>query len=169
MSDRTRRILRTLAATGVPFGVFMGCFLGLKHGAVGGAMAGLVMGVTFGLAMALFAEAQRKRHQVVGPLDGEPVLHQGPANHWRSGEARGGWLVLTPTRLVFRAHKVNLQIGPLEIPLASVRAVEGTRTLGIVPNGLRVHVASGEHASFVVSGRSEWVARLRARSVESPA
>ncbi len=164
-----RRVLRTVATSGVPFGVFMGCFLGYRGGAAGGVVSGVVTGLTFGVVTAVFTELQRRRLQVVGPIDGEQVLHQGPANHLRRGEWRGGWLVLTPTRLLFRAHKVNVQKAPLEIPLASVRGVEGARTLGIVPNGVRVHLASGEDDVFVVSGRSEWIARLRAPSVESPA
>ena len=138
----------------------MGGYFALR-GAGGGALpAGVVTGASFGLVMALFAEAQRRRLQVTGDLDGEAVLHQGPANHWRRGESRGGWLVLTKARLMFRAHGKNVQNAPLVLPLPSVRAAEATRSFGIVPNGLRVHLASGEHESFVVSGRSEWVVEI---------
>lgn len=154
------RLLQTVLRAGLPFGIAMGLFFGFQHGLAGGLVLGAVTGLLFGVALALFTEAQRKKMEVRGDYQGEPILHQGPANHWRRGEARGGWLLLTPRRLLFRSHNANLQNEPVELAVADLRGSEPCRSLGIVPNGLRVHLVSGAQERFVVSERATWVARI---------
>jgi hypothetical protein len=155
-----KRLLSTGVRSGVPFGVAMSLFFSLSYGLPAGLVAGAVAGLLFGVALALFTEAQRKKLEVTGDYQGESILHQGPANHWRRGEARGGWLLLTPRRLVFRAHQANVQNEPIELAVADVRSCEPCRTLGVVPNGLRVYLGSGAQERFVVSERASWVAKL---------
>ena len=140
----------------------MSLLFSLSYGLMGGLIAGVAAGLLFGVALVLFTEAQRKKLEVTGDYQGESILHQGPANHWRRGEARGGWLLLTPRRLVFRAHQANVQNEPVELAVADLRGCEPCRTLGVVPNGLRVHLASGVQERFVVSERASWVANLTA-------
>lgn len=155
------RFTRTILTTGVPFGVVMGLFLGSQRGPAVGLVAGLVAGVLFGASLAAFVESQARRMKVRGgALDGEPILFQGPANHWRGAEARGGWLVLTTRRLVFRSHGKNIQNQGLVVSLADVTAVEPSRSLGLVPNGLRVRLAGDAVERFVVSGQAGWLAAL---------
>lgn len=157
-----KRLLNTAIRAGVPFGIAMALFFGISQGLPAALIGGTVAGLLFGLTLALFGEVQRKKLEVHGDYQGEPILHQGPANHWRRGEARGGWLLLTPRRLVFRAHNANVQNEPIELAVVELRGSEPCRTLGVVPNGLRVHLKSGEHERFVVSERASWVAQLTA-------
>lgn len=154
-------MIRTAVATGVPFGLVMGGFLALQHGATAGLVIGAGAGALFGGMLAAFAEGQRRRLTITsGALDGEKIVRQGPANHWRGAEARGGWLVLTDRRLVFRSHGKNVQNEGAEVALAEVAAIEPRRTLGIVPNGLRVRRRDGSAETFVVAERRAWVAAL---------
>jgi len=160
-----RRILGTALRTGVPFGLFMGAYFTWQNGLPGGPVAGLVSGVLFGLTIGVFQDVQAQKLAVAGDVfEGEPILHQGPANHRRGREMRGGWLVLTDRRLVFRSHGKNLQNAPLDLPLAEVRGAEPCRTLGIVPNGVRVLRTDGGEERFVVADRATWIAKLAART-----
>ena len=154
-------MVKTTLATGVPFGVMMGLFPALQRGAIAGLVVGSITGLLFGVLMAGFAESQRGRMAVEGDeLDGEPVLHQGPANHWRGIEARGGWLILTSRRLVFRSHGKNVNNEGAEVLLADITAVEPSRSLGIVPNGLRVRHKGDAVEKFVVAERAAWLSAL---------
>ncbi len=162
------RRLRTAVTTGLPFGMVMGLFLGLQRGWPA-ALIGLASGLLFGLAMADFVLRQRRRMEVRGKqYEGEPLLYQGPANHWLGVESRGGWLILTPTRLLFRSHGKNIENAPFALSLADVTAVEAIRTLGLIPNGLLVRRRAGEPAKFVVQGRSDWVAAIQQATARAP-
>lgn len=151
------RSVKTILSTGAPFGVVMGIFFALQRGAAAGIGLGVVAGLLFGGLLAAFVEAQAKRMKIHGALDGEPILMQGPANHWRGAEARGGWLVLTARRLVFRSHGKNIQNQGLEVSLADVIDVEPSRSLGLIPNGMRVRLAGDAVERFVVAERGAWL------------
>jgi hypothetical protein len=158
-----RRVLGTALRAGVPFGLFFGAYLAFRSGAERGLSGGLLAGVLFGGIIAVFSETQRKKMMAPGDqFEGEPILHQGPANHFRNAEARGGWLILTSARLVFRSHGKNIQNQSVELPLAGVRGVEPVATMLLVPNGLRVLGDDGASDRFVVSERKVWVARIEA-------
>ena len=154
------RWLRTLLFSGLPFGIGMSVFFTVRFGPTRGPIVGMSAGLVFGVAIAGFLALQRKRFSHVGPYEGEPVLHQGPANHWRGGEARGGWLILTPTRLCFRSHGMNVQNAPLAIALGDIAAVEPRRSLGLIPNGLELARRSGGRERFVLAERAEWIGQL---------
>jgi hypothetical protein len=155
------RFLRTALSAGVPFGVFMGGYYALQSGPVPGITGGALAGVLFGLGMAGIAEWQRKRMEVKGPdFEGSKVVFQGPANHRLGIEARGGWLILTESELVFRSHGKNLQNAMVRIPVGELTEATTYRSLGIVANGLRVGRTGGGHESFVVSERALWVERI---------
>lgn len=154
------RFVKTTLSTGVPFGVIMGLVLSVQRGPAVGLAIGLLAGVLFGALLAGFVAAQARRMKIDGDLDGEPILFQGPANHWRGAEARGGWLVLTTRRLVFRSHGKNIQNQGLEVLLADVTGVEPSRSLGLIPNGLRVRLGGDVVERFVVSERGAWLAAL---------
>src|SRR5438094_5766465 len=106
-----RRILAAALRTGLPFGLFFGAYLAIRReNLAGGVLGGLIAGALFGGVMGVFVEMQRRKLMVRGDrFEGEPIIHQGPANHWRGAEARGGWLILTDARLSFRAHGKNIQ------------------------------------------------------------
>ncbi len=158
---------------GLFFGLFFGLFMGWNNGwlppQTGGDVAGtltmmLVSGGMFGLIMGLFALSPIvPKAQDIALMPGETLEHTGLANHFRNLEARGGRLALTSTHLVFQPHAINLQHSDVRIPREEIASVETTRTLGVVPNGLKVTLKSGKSERFVVNERDVWVAKLGAR------
>lgn len=81
---------------------------------------------------------------------------------WRGMEAVGGRLQITSRRIIFRAHRFNLQIMPSEIPLDNIADVSPSNTMGFVPNGLRIVLKSGIEYKFVVWGREGLINIIRA-------
>jgi hypothetical protein len=167
------RFLKTTALAGLPFGLCMGVFFGamlqlvhplpLAHptGMLTGLAVGLASGLLFGLLLAGFVESQRASFMQEDPCaNGERLLKQGAANHFRGAEAVGGWLALTDRRLLFRSHGFNIQTHRLSIPLRELVAVEACTTCWIIPNGLRVVTAEGID-QFVVEERRNWVQEIR--------
>jgi hypothetical protein len=148
---------------GMPFGLLMGLFFTFRSVnafAVGpsGLLLGLAAGLSFGLLTATFVAWQRSRFTDEDPcLEGEQLLKQGPANHFRGPEGVGGWLYLTDQRLLFRSHPFNVQNHEVSIPLDEIVEVRVCRTAWIIPNGLRV-VTTQKAERFVVEGRRSWVA-----------
>ncbi|HVY48570.1 MAG TPA: hypothetical protein VHB21_21925 [Minicystis sp.] len=155
--------LRTGATAGLAFGVLFGLFQALMHhDAAGGAAAGVLGGSLFGVVTALIARA--KSRELAAPAvddQGEAVLFQGPANHFKGMEGVGGRLYLTRERLRFKSHRLNVQVHEASYPLDAILSVEPTRTLGLIPNGLAVELTDGRRERFVVNGRGEWVKRIR--------
>jgi hypothetical protein len=153
-----KRFVKTALLTGIPFGLFMGLFFIVVAGNEIGIPAGLFCGLAFGLMIALFTEFQRnKMESKDGTFEGEAIVFQGPANHFFKGEGRGGWLTLTPSRLAFRSHGMNVQNQNIDIGIEELAEVVPTLTLGLIPNGLRVLLKSGEKQSFVVNNRKQWI------------
>src|SRR5215470_6508505 len=107
------RFIKMTALAGVPFGLLIGLFFTFRSVnpfAVGpfGLVLGLAAGLLFGLMVATFVAWQRSRFTREDPgLEGEHLLKQGPANHFRGLEGVGGWLYLTDKRLLFRSHRFN--------------------------------------------------------------
>ena len=156
-----QRFITTLLLTGVPFGLFMGLFFTLQYGFSPGLWLGMMCGLLFGLAMSIFVEVQRRRMASPnGIFNGEEILLQGPANHVMNGEARGGWLTLTPTQLAFRSHGINVQNDAVTIGLSEIESARPVTTLGIIPNGLEIVRKNGRHERFVVWGRRRWIAYI---------
>jgi hypothetical protein len=91
----------------------------------------------------------------------ETVLRHGPANHFKGIEGVGGKLFLTNKRLRFRSHKINVQTHDESYPIEMIASVEPSRSLGIIPNGLLVHLRDGHRERFVVAGRGDWVSSIR--------
>jgi len=98
---------------------------------------------------------------------GEQVIKKGSANLQKNIETVGGKLYLTNQRLVFEAHKFNVQRGVTEVELSNIQAVSpcSTRQWGlfpIFPNSLAVYTKHGEEYQFVLFGRSAWVLAIEA-------
>ncbi|MDR1191760.1 MAG: hypothetical protein LBK60_08905 [Verrucomicrobiales bacterium] len=128
-----------------------------------GIIAGVGGGVLFGVGIYWFVTSKTVHQQTQIPLaDGEPVIHSGGANHFHNGEAVGGKLWLLTDRLQFRLHQFNLQNHELVIPLAQIKEVIFSNTLGVVPNGLLIVTTAGACERFVVSGRRWWKSRIEA-------
>lgn len=158
----------TLATAAVIFAVPMTLYFGATSGRWLLAVAlGAGGGVAFGAFMALFAgRAARGDRKLFGDVPanppGEEVLREGPANHFRGIESVGGKLFLTPKRLRFVSHRLNIQVHDTSWPLEEIVGVEATRTLFVIPNGLRVTLQSGERERFVVYERRAWVEAIEA-------
>ena len=99
---------------------------------------------------------------------GEQVIKEGTANLQKNVETVGGKLCLTNQRLVFEAHKFNVQRGVTEVELSNIRALRPcwTRQWGlfpIFPNSLAVYTKHGEEYRFVLFGRSVWAVAIEAQ------
>jgi hypothetical protein len=160
--------MRQVILAGLAFGVCMGLFIGWMTGSsYYGFHGGFFSGFAFGWAIKRFLKVSMSTPRL--EIDGqaaefdadENVIHSGPANHFKGIEAVGGKLFLTDRRLRFRSHKFNAQPHDESYPIEAIVSVEPARTLGIVPNGVLVHLRDGRRERFVVGGRSEWVMHLQ--------
>jgi hypothetical protein len=93
--------------------------------------------------------------------DTEEIVGKFAANLMRGIEGVGGRLIVTNQRLLFEAHKLNLQRAPLDIPLDQISDVAETKTMGLIPNGVTVTCRSGEQHRFVTWNRAKIVAAIR--------
>jgi hypothetical protein len=92
---------------------------------------------------------------------GEQVVKQGAANLQKNVETVGGKLYLTNERLIFEAHRINVQGGVTQIELEDVKSTLRcwTRFLGflpVFPNSLAVQTRQGKDYRFVLLGRHAW-------------
>jgi hypothetical protein len=160
-----QRFLRTTLVTGIPFGLCMGLAGGLVIGVIEGVRSGVFIGAVvfaasgllFGLRMASFSAFQRRRVAIERPDFGdEPILHDGPANHFYGGEATGGWLYLTTRRLFFRSHRRNLYPHETAMELSDITEARPIKTAKVIPNGLEIIMTSGHSERFVVEKHNKW-------------
>ena len=98
----------------------------------------------------------------------EQIIKEGAANLQKNIETVGGKLYLTNHRIVFEAHKINIQRGSTEIELSDVLSSEKcwTKFLGffpIMPNSLAVYTKTGKEYRFVLFGRGAWAAAIEAQ------
>jgi hypothetical protein len=99
--------------------------------------------------------------------DGEEIIKNGAANMQKNIETVGGKLYLTNERLVFEAHKINIQSGSSEIEISNIQSTEPSWTkflglLPIFPNSLSVYTKQGKESRYVLFGRSAWAAAITA-------
>jgi hypothetical protein len=92
----------------------------------------------------------------------ETVARVSTANRFVETGAVGGRLVLTDRHVWFVPHSATVQADAWSVPLAKVRAVRATRTLGIIPNGVVLELASGTVHRFATWDRDDWVRAVRA-------
>jgi len=95
----------------------------------------------------------------------EQIIKQGPANLQKGHETAGGKLYLTNQRLVFEAHKINIQDGNTEINLTDIQSSEKcwTKFLGFIPlmpNSLAIYTKEGKEYRFVLFGRGVWASAI---------
>ena len=93
--------------------------------------------------------------------DGESTLHEGPANHWKKGEAVGGELTLTTDRLIFESHRFNIQRHAESYLIRNIVDLEVGKNLFIIKNGLEVTFQDGAREKFVVDNRSDWIKEIK--------
>lgn len=96
---------------------------------------------------------------------GEQVIKEGAASLQKNIETVGGRLRLTNQRLLFEAHKFNVQRGVTEIELPSIQASRPcwTKLLGFLPlfpSSLAIVTQQGREYRFVLFGRHAWAAAI---------
>jgi len=96
---------------------------------------------------------------------GERLIKEGAANLQRNIETVGGKLYLTNQRLLFEAHKANVQRETTEIGLSDIHSTKKcwTKFLGfipVMPNSLSVYTSQGNEYQFVLFGRAEWAKEI---------
>ncbi|MBI2388416.1 MAG: hypothetical protein HYV09_02260 [Deltaproteobacteria bacterium] len=172
--DKSSALVAALIA-GAVFGVVLGGVVLIASGDVGRAIVvaigtGAVFGGLLAFVRRLNSSGALDDAEAASVLDeGEQLLHVGVANHFKGIESVGGRLYLTTQRLRFRSHRVNIRVHDEWYPLESVVRVEAARTLGIIPNGLRVHLAGGAVERFVVEGNAAWAERIERARQSAPA
>jgi len=84
------------------------------------------------------------------------VLYCGAANRKMPAEYTGGRLYLYRDKLYYKSHPINIQVNEITIWLKDIENVDYFRTLGLVPNGLKIILYNGAIEYFVVNRRKEW-------------
>ena len=181
---RFSRFVEIFAASGASSGMMSGLLYGSSIGALialtqgldsghditAGIVTGLVSGIIFGVLFCGFCDACLcewlfwKIEAKDGVFEDEPVIFQGPASHLQGGERRRGWLILTPSCLVFRRRGINMQNQPLVLSIEAISEVTPVLRLGFIPDGLCITRGRDKGESFVVINRKKWT-RLIARQV----
>ena len=98
----------------------------------------------------------------------EKIIKSGAANLQKGIETVGGKLHLTNQRLIFEAHKFNIQGGKTEVELSKVQTIKNswTKFLGLIPllpNSLAVIAKDGKEYHFVLFGRGVWRSEIEAQ------
>jgi hypothetical protein len=118
-------------------------------------IGGLIAGILFALTMQYVAGRLYKKN-TVELADDERVMKEGPANHFKRKEGVGGKLVLTNRRLIFKSHKINIQVHQHHFDLGQIERVKTTRTLRFLENGLTVELTNNESHKFIVDAPNDW-------------
>ncbi len=90
----------------------------------------------------------------------EELLGKFAVNLWRGLEGVGGRLLITNQRLMFEAHKLNLQRKPLAIPMSEITEAFPSKSLGLFSNGLTIRCRSGDEYRFVVGKHGEKIVSI---------
>ena len=98
----------------------------------------------------------------------ERIVKEGAANLQKNIETVGGRLHLTDQRLLFEAHKFNVQGGATEVELPNIRSTRPcwSKLLGLIPlfpNSMAVFTKHDKEYRFVLFGRHAWIAAIDAQ------
>jgi hypothetical protein len=155
---------------GLPWSILMIVYYSISRGGftpglvISGLMGGLIFGILFAWSMQYATERLFKKI-VVETSEGEIVVKEGGANHFRGKEGVGGKLVLTDRRLIFKSHKFNVQNHKTDFDLKDVEKLQATKTLNILENGLTIELANREKHKFVVDEPKEWIEKIMDQKV----
>ncbi|HMA69528.1 MAG TPA: GRAM domain-containing protein [Candidatus Mcinerneyibacterium sp.] len=144
-------------------GVYFGLILTVIYTLMTNLLVGLLMGIIavpfFGLFMFLVFYIFKLRFEKEREKLGSKVLKDGPANHFNSIIAIGGWLFLTDDNLVYKSHSMNLKNNKFEIPLNEIKSLEKSKTFGFISNGLKIIIDDKEE-TFVVNEPEKWIEKI---------
>ena len=146
---------------GLVFGVVLGTFLTYMFGIEQGIITGSISGIIFGVAIYFFIKSDAVKKQTqLSDIGISGVIFSGGANHFKNAEAVGGKLYLLKDGLQFKSHNFNVQNHQLKISFPSITRITFFNSLGIVPNGLKVHLKDGRTEKFVVNKRKTWKEKI---------
>lgn len=135
---------------------------------IGVAIGSLLFGTMFTIFILLFTRWQMKKITIaVDP--GETLVKEAGANRILSGEGVGGKLALTDKRLVFKSHKLNIQVHQFSVPLNEIQSVAAGKTGGFLKNVLMVCLNDGSRNKFIVFEPDEWVSAINYRATNTSA
>lgn len=165
---------RIVVLFGVPYGVLTALFNssgGLINRTINGLVSGSIFGLLLGLiwlplmrlTLSKFGKSQRIMDQTeIEPFDDETMVFEGPANHFKRREGRGGRLYLTDKRLHFVPHFFNIQRSKVSIPVPEVVEAFHSKKktiIGVIANELIVKTKVETHR-FVVDEDANWPKRI---------
>lgn len=165
---------KTRMRAGLSFGITTGIFFAIQNilstntssskdmanGIISALAAGAIAGFLFAWLIGLFAKSKAVNESAKIETDeGESILFQTGANHFKGMEGVGGKLFLTNKRLIFKSHKFNIQNHQLQINLTDITNVSRRKTMGIINNGLMV-THHDKQEKFVVENAEEWMKQL---------
>lgn len=159
-----KNFIKNTLVTGIPFGIIFGILYGLLLGSMTyGIAVGSTSGMLFGVAMSILSLKLTNKFQKLSDTsqsNGQAILMEGGANHFKGVEAVGGWLQLTSDEIIFKSHGMNVQKHETVIPLKHIQKIEKVNTLGLIPNGLKIVTHDQKSERFVVNNRKQWVEKL---------
>ncbi len=143
------------------FTVIQAAYLGYAVGPFGAIVMAPLAGLLFGVFVYFFSNSKRIQNQTQITIEeDQSVIKMGVANHFRKAEAVGGRLYLLNDCIRFKPHKLNFQNHELEIALHDVSKITTFNSLGLIPNGIKIHTFKGGEEKFVVTGRKDWLERF---------
>lgn len=149
--------LRNVAIAALSFTFLFGIIETFIAGIAYALIAAPIAGFIFGLLMYLFVNSKKVKEQTaLAKNDQDGIIYSGAANHFKNTEGVGGKLYLLNNRVEFKSHGFNIQNHAFNIYLTEVKELGFYKTLGIVPNGLKIILRNGEVEKFVVNNRSAW-------------
>ena len=122
-------------------------------------IGGVIGGFCFALLMKYKANRLYKK-TIIEITNGEKLIKEGGANHFKGREAVGGKLVLTDRRLIFKSHRLNIQNHQLHFPINKIVQVQTNKILNIFNTGLLLQMENNEIHKFVVDEPSAWVTSI---------
>ena len=130
---------------------------------IGVIIGSLLFGTMFTIFILFFTRWQMKKITIdVEP--GETFVREAGANRILNVEGVGGKLVLTDRRLIFKSHKVNIQVHQFSVPLNDIQSAEAGKTVGFLKNVLMVYLKDGSRNKFIVFEPDEWVSAINSRA-----
>jgi hypothetical protein len=160
-----QRILKVALFFGLPWTLIMTIVNSLMKGGftinilITTAIGGLIAGLAFSIVINYLTNRLYKK-TIVEMSEDEKLIKEGGANHFKGKEGVGGKLVLTDKRLIFKSHKLNIQNHQDNFDLQKIVKAEGTKTLGILNNGLSIELTNKDTHKFVVDEPNEWVSEI---------
>lgn len=127
---------------------------------------GIFFGIGFPYINEKFARKFSKKvgKNIIPNLEADETIEiEGPGNLFRGMEGVGGKLFLTNKKLIFKAHKINIQRGQTDIAYQNIQEIIKRKTLKLIDNGIRVVTTDHQEFDFVVNERDLWYEKINER------